>query len=470
MIQILAKKEFIALWRDRRFALVGGLIGLLLLVATGVGYLSYQKIQAERLAAKAHVREMWLNQGDRNPHSAAHYGSYAYRPKSPLSFMDFGTDTYTGMSVRLEAHKQNDAQFSQGQQANSLIRFGELATAFVLQVLMPLLLIFLCFSAFTQEKEEKTLQLLLSQGVSVRQLAWGKILGYSAVVACLVVPILLIISTLLIFTTDASFSGDWLPRTAILMLSYLAYLFIFIMSAVWVSAKMDTSRSALLSLLSVWVVLCIIIPKATANIGANLHPVPSYFSFNKAIREDENKGIDGHNPEDERAKVLKKEVLTKYKVDSVSQLPVNFDAIQMQEGEKYTSAVYDKHFKTLQATFGAQNRVSEMASVGNPFLAIRQLSMALAGSDYVTHADFQQQAEKYRFRLVELMNNYARDHSKTGDWDFTVNKEVWSQLPDFPYNTPSVSAVLGRNSVSLAALGLWLVLGILAISNLKIKL
>jgi ABC-2 type transport system permease protein len=242
------------------------------------------------------------------------------------------------------------------------------------------------------------------------------------------------------------------------------------MAAVWVSAKMDTSRSALLSLLSVWVVLCIIVPKATANIGANLHPVPSYFSFVKAIQEDEDKGIDGHNPEDERAKVLEKEILAQYKVDSVSQLPVNFDAIQMQEGEKYSSAVYDKHFKTLQSTFGAQNRVSEIASVGNPFLAIRQLSMALSGSDYVTHADFQQQAEKYRFRLVELMNNYMRDNSKTGDWDFTVNKEVWSQLPNFQYINPSVSSVLGRSAVSLAALFGWLLMGIVAISNLKIEL
>jgi hypothetical protein len=51
-----------------------------------------------------------------------------------------------------------------------------------------------------------------------------------------------------------------------------------------------------------------------------------------------------------------------------------------------------------------------------------------------------------------------------------VNKEVWSQLPDFQYITPSVSSVLERNAVSLAALGLWLVLGIVAISNLKIKL
>ena len=470
MLKIIAKKEFLSLWRDRRFGIMGGIILLLLLTATVVGYLNYQKIQAERTAANTKTREMWLNQGDRNPHSAAHYGSFAYRPKSPLSFMDFGTDSYTGMSVRLEAHKQNDAQFSTAQDSSSLIRFGELTVAFVLQILMPLLIIFLCFNAFTQEKEEKTLQILLSQGVSIKQLAWGKIWGFSGVITLLVLPILALITAVLLMETDAQFTRAYLGRMAVLMACYLAYLFIYVVVSVWISARADSSRNALLTLLTVWIFTCVIIPKATVNIASNLHPIPSSFAFNQAIKSDQAKGIDGHDPEDARAKILEKQILAKYKVDSVSQLPVNFDAIQMQEGEKYTSMVYNKHFTDLQATYNAQNRVSEITSLVNPFLAIRQLSMALSGSDYTTHADFQQQAEKHRFELVALMNNYMRDHSKTGDWDFKVNKEVWSQLPSFQYKTPDFSAVINRNWLSLLSIIVWLCLGIWGISTLKFSL
>jgi ABC-2 type transport system permease protein len=40
------------------------------------------------------------------------------------------------MSIHLEAHKQNDAVFSAAQDASSLIRFGELTVAFVLQILI----------------------------------------------------------------------------------------------------------------------------------------------------------------------------------------------------------------------------------------------------------------------------------------------------------------------------------------------
>jgi ABC-2 type transport system permease protein len=163
-------------------------------------------------------------------------------------------------------------------------------------------------------------------------------------------------------------------------------------------------------------------------------------------------------------------VLAQYKVDSLSQLPVNFDAIQMQEGEKYSSMVYQKHFTELQNTFNKQNKLSEIVGLVNPFLAIRQASMALSGSDYVSHADFQQQAEAYRFKLVETMNNYMRDNSKTGDWYFTVNKELWSKVPDFQYKEPSISKVLSNNSLALLALGIWVMLGVWGVSRIKFSM
>ena len=113
---------------------------------------------------------------------AAHYGTFAFRPKSDLSFLDFGLDTYTRASVYLEGHRQNDAKFSAAEDATVLIRLGEMTVAFVLQLLIPLLIIFLCFSTFTREREENTLKMLVSQGASMADLYWGKVLGYSRIV------------------------------------------------------------------------------------------------------------------------------------------------------------------------------------------------------------------------------------------------------------------------------------------------
>ena len=51
--------------------------------------LQYQKI----------VRANWLSKPDKNPHRMAHYGYVAFRPKSSLSFFDFGMESFTGQSI-----------------------------------------------------------------------------------------------------------------------------------------------------------------------------------------------------------------------------------------------------------------------------------------------------------------------------------------------------------------------------------
>ena len=61
------------------------------------------------------------------------------------------------------------------------------------------------------------------------------------------------------------------------------------------------------------------------------------------MKEDRSKGIDGHNPSDERRSQLEKALL-KYNVDSLSQLPINFSILLLQADGKYGNKVWDKHF------------------------------------------------------------------------------------------------------------------------------
>ncbi len=456
---LVATNEFRHTLRDRRFWLLTSMVWLLLLLATIVGFRSYRTLKAERQTAAREARSQWLGQGDKNPHSAAHYGTYAFRPKSELSFVDFGIDSYIGTAIYLEGHRQNDARYSTAQDAGTLLRFGELTVAFVLQLLLPLLIIFLCFNTFTREREDNTLRLLLSQGVSGRQLALGKVMGLSAVMLLVTVPALLLACSLLFFNAESNFTIDSLARSGWLLVFYCLYELAWVIGSVWISSQNRSSARSLLMLLGFWMMACVLIPKATANLGATLYPTPTRFAFTRALHEDVQKGLDGHDPEDKRVKALEKQVLAQYGVDSVSKLPINFDGLAMQEGEKYTSQVYDKHFSDLQTTFRRQNRVSDWASLFNPYLAIRNLSMALAGSDYSQSVDFGRAAEAYRFRMVEYLNNYMRDHSKTGDWTFKVN--IWQNLPDFQYQPPSVSTVLGHYGLAMASLLSWVLGGLL---------
>ncbi|AQG77881.1 DUF3526 domain-containing protein [Spirosoma montaniterrae] len=452
MKNIIAHKEFVVTLRDRRFWVAGGVVLLLLLVAVWTGFQNYRMLAEKRGQANRSARAAWLGQPEKNPHSAAHYGTFAFRPKSDLSFLDFGLDTYTGASVYLEGHRQNDAKFSQAEDATVLIRFGEMTVAFVLQLLIPLLIIFLCFSAFTQERDEHILKLVASQGVSVADLYWGKVLGLTRVTGLVLGPALLLAAGLLFAQTGFQTSIDTVLRLLLFGLIYALYFLLFITGSVYVSARSSSSRASLLTLLGVWIVACVLLPKAAANLGESLFSVPSKYAFQRLIHEDEEKGIDGHNPSDARAKELEKKVLAQYGVDSVAQLPVNFDGIVMQEGEKYTSMVYQKHFGALQQQFQKQNSLATVLGFVNPYLAVRNLSMGLSGSDYAHFLDFKDKAEQHRFALVEQLNNQMIRFSKTGDWEKKVSRDFWAKTPAFTYQLPSVGWALRQHGVSLVAL------------------
>lgn len=343
-----------------------------------------------------------------------------------------------------------------------------MTVAFVLHLLIPLLIIFLCFSSFTKERETQTLPLLLSQGVSMRQLFWGKVAGYGRALGWLVIPALLLGAGLLFAQTGFQPTADTLARLALFELIYVVYFGLVIVGSVYVSARAAISRSgssrtSLLALLGVWLLAGVILPRASANLGKSLFAVPSSFAFQQQIH-DEVKGIDGHNPQSDRAKALEKRILAQYGADSVSKLPVNFDGIVMQEGEKYTSLVYQKHFSALQAQFGRQNSLATWAGFVNPFLAVRSLSMGLAGTDYAHFVHFKTYAEPYRFGLIEKLNGHMTTFSKTGDWEKTVDPTFWQQLPDFQYKSPTVGWVLAQHGLSVVAL-LFFGLGLVVLVN-----
>ncbi|MDE0394153.1 MAG: hypothetical protein OYK82_05180, partial [Gammaproteobacteria bacterium] len=129
MTRHIIKKEFTDMLRDGRFRWCSILVGALLLISLGHGWVQAREAQQELAAAQATARDHWESQGEKNPHSAAHYGIYAFKPRLALSFVDEGVDPYAGTSVWLEAHRQNDFLLRPAQDATAAQRVGALTAA-----------------------------------------------------------------------------------------------------------------------------------------------------------------------------------------------------------------------------------------------------------------------------------------------------------------------------------------------------
>jgi ABC-2 type transport system permease protein len=457
MITRIARKEFTEMLRDGRFRWAAAIVFALLLASVVMGGKHYREVKRQHDLAQAETRDQWLRQPAKNPHSAAHYGIYAFKPKMLPAMLDRGVDPFTGQAAWLEAHKQNEFKFRPAQDSTAVQRFGELTAATVMQLLIPLLVILLSFSAFAGEREQGTLRQLLSLGVRKTDLAWGKALGIAGALGALIVPATIVGVIALWLTSENGMLGASASRMAWMFVSYLLYFGVFIGVSLAVSAKAKSSQLALVALLAFWIVNGLIAPRAIADIARRVHPIPSAFAFQQAIDREMQQGPDGHDTADKRAEALKQKVLKQYGVDRLEALPVNFAGISLQAGEEHGDVVFDKHYGRLWDQFGRQNRLKQIAGAAAPMLAIQSVSMGLAGTDFAQHQDFAAAAEQYRRMLVKKMNDDMTYNAGKQDFSYLAQPAVWRSVEDFRYEAPSTGWVLRNQAISLVLLTLWFV-------------
>ncbi len=442
--------------RDGRLRWAGVIVFTLLVASLLTGWKHYTETARQRALASHDERERWLTQGEKNPHSAAHYGVYAFKPEQPLSALDQGLNPYLGVAVWLEAHKQNLFKFRPAEDSTPISRFGELTAAVTLQMLIPLLIVLLLHSAFTGEREQGTLRLLMSLGAPVRKLVYGKALGVTIVLGVLLFPAASIGSGAMMLSSGAEASNSGAGRTVVMALSYLTYFAIFIGLSLIVSARAKSSQIALIVLLAAWFLNCFVAPRVITDFAAILRPAPSAMQLASAIERDLEMGLDGHSSRGARLDELKARALKEYGVKTIEELPVNFSGIQLNEADEYGYRVYDKHLNSLFDSYERQNGLYQSASLLAPMLSVQSVSMGLAGTDFAQHRDFTVKAEEYRRSVQKLMSDAITYKSRTGAY-LTAGNELWQQAPDFEYSAPGLGWVLSNNRWSLLILCFWLV-------------
>jgi ABC-2 type transport system permease protein len=460
MIKHIVRKEFTDVVRDGRFRWCAAVVGALLLVSLGHGWVQARQAQEELAAAQATAREHWESQGEKNPHSAAHYGIYAFKPRLALSFVDEGVDPYTGTSVWLEAHRQNDFLMRPAQDATAAQRIGALTAAQVLQHLVPLLVILLAFGALAGEREQGTLRQLLATGIGRRELAVGKALGIAGALALLLVPAAVLGAAALVVGSPGP-GASALARGTVLAGVYLAYFAAFVGLSLAVSAWARSGRTALVVLLAVWVVNGLVAPRVAVDLSRWIHPTPSAVEFARTLEREMAAGVGDIQRPDRAA--LTERLLAEHGVERVEDLPLNEVGVYLQESEEFGNRIFDRNYGALWDMFERQGVVHEALSVAAPLLAVRTLSMGLAGTDVEQHRHFATAAETYRRDLMRRMNGDLAENSRTGEL-YTAGADLWAEVPPLQYDAPTLGWVLNNRILSLLVLGLWLAGAVMAAS------
>lgn len=413
-------------------------------------------IQTENYqSARRLLRSQWENIQEMNPHGAAHYGTYAFKPANILSSLDEGVQGVTGNVLRVEGHVQNEIVHSEASQMQSISKFGKLKSSLLLQYIIPVMLIFLAFGSISQERQSGRLKLLLLQGTKPLPLLLGKTLavwGYGLALLALTVLTYLLINL-------QRLDANLLSRTVLLLVAYGIYFFVLSGLTVFLSARWQSSTLALTTMLGLWMIWSVFLPNILMSSVEKSYPLPSRTDFKAAMREDRSKGIDGHNPSDEREKELEKEVLAKYGVEKREDLPINFDGLVMQADEDYGNKVWDKHFGNIREVMSNQKRMYQLGGLLNPFISLQNASMGFSASDNLHHQAFLLQVENYRRDFIKMLNDkHAYGGSRTGDWDWKADNAFYASVPDFTYEPTTLASVFSTYLADLAILLCWVLL------------
>jgi ABC-2 type transport system permease protein len=441
MLMASFQKEWLVFQRDGR--LLWLLLTLFIMMMLGIASSSYQYQQTQSLKIQAQnaERNRWINQGEKNPHSAAHYGIYLFKPDTPLSVIDPGVSSYLGNVLLLEAHKRNNPAFARSQDSMELQRLGTLNPATILQLLLPLFVILCGFGFFAAEREQGTLRTLLLSGKTPRQLFLQKAVALFSFSLLFLLPIA-VYCGLILFT-----KGDLDSHRLIsLGLLYLGYLIFWILLTLAVSMVTKTARQSLTVLLIFWALTSLVVPKLAIDLAATTFPGISVQEFYSRMESD--------LYTQERLKAIeqfKQDTLKQHRVSNINELPFNWAGAELLFGESYSDRVFDKLFDQQTQQLKQQDKTYQGLALLSPLIGIQVLSSALATTDWQHHQLFTASAEHYRRSVMQTLNANVRDHKDHHKGD----KQLWSTIPKFSYQLPALSQVFSSYINALCSIGVW---------------
>ena len=132
----------------------------------------------------------------------------------------------------------------------------------------------------------------------------------------------------------------------------------------------------------------------------------------------------------------------------------------MSQAEELSTMVYRGHREKLIATYEKQINMMNWISYINPYIAIKNISMALSGTDFQSFRNFDLQAEAYRYDLAQTMNELQMKYisnsvSNSSEKGAVISNQFWKDYPEFNYKFLNFSEKVNHLLHSFASLTLW---------------
>lgn len=156
------------------------------------------------------------------------------------------------------------------------------------------------------------------------------------------------------------------------------------------------------------------VPRIAPAVAKSAAPTLSGPAFEAAVTKEVREGPSGHDPQNARLERLRADTMKRYGVSKIEDLPVDFGGISLFHGEALSTSIYRRYFAGLYDGYDRQAGVQRVFAALSPYQAIRPWSAALAASDQHAHRRFLEQAEEFRFAVIQRLNQDIIHNRKAG--------------------------------------------------------
>ena len=466
MILSIVKKELTELRRDGRVLGLSLIISLLLFLALITG-LSTESIKEESIVQSETADAAAFNaQGEKNPHSAAHFSRMAHKPVAPFSSFDPGVSSFLGQVIWLEAHYRNPAMYRAAEDAPELSRLENFSLAGVLTLVIPLLTILLGYGSISSERERGTLRQLIGSGTGLQKLLVGKFIvisGILFIILLLTVLLSTVMSVIVLEETGPSMT-DLLLRGLSLLLVYGLYIVSLTAITLLVSSIVTESKNALLILLAIWAITVVALPRLSASIAEQVFPSPHSQEFWAAT----DAKLEANRPDSESAdyaaaerrvieSALGRNLEEGVEIDN---LPIKARGVRFAVSELIDSEGYNIAFAELFENYAKQKNLRRLLSVFSPTIALQHLSQSFSGTDIKAHEHFSNEAESQRNTIVRILNEEIMINGAGTTSNYLAPAEFWKTVPEFRYEQPKIFSAWRQSIPDFLIMFFWGFIGI----------
>ncbi len=344
----------------------------------------------------------------------------AYRRPRKLQFVVDGEDDMRPNAVPYSTSLVGNPMVS-GTIKYQVRRYERLDWSFAFGVLATFLVVVMSFNALSGEKEEGTLKLLLTGGVSRTTVLIAKHLALTVSVVFPLVVGAMFSTAVMSIATGSAFSPAQILRLFMVLSSGVLLVVVFASIGLFVSALTHNSTKSLVVLLLVWVVSVIIVPSLGRLLAENMSSVVPVPEVERRIDE------------------LLGEALEEYSGRDISHAPREVLPVDESEflWDEMTDRVEARAQEVLDNNLRAkltQVRVMERIMSVSPYAVFKKSAADFAGTGLLEDIHFMQDVRNHREEFLEFLR--ARDAEDPDSPHILYRKWYMSYKPVDPGDVP----------------------------------